>query len=42
VLKIDAGRVDIPRNQIYSQIEKARAQIAGLIAPRPRVSGKGA
>jgi hypothetical protein len=37
LLKIDAGRMNIPGNPAYSQISKARAQIQGLLPRRPRL-----
>jgi hypothetical protein len=35
LLKIDAGRMNIPCNPAYSQIGKARAQVEALLARRP-------
>jgi hypothetical protein len=35
ILKIDAGRVGIPQNPIYSQIAMARRQIEALLPRRP-------
>lgn len=37
VLKIDNGRLSIPSNMMYSQIEKARIQIDGLLGTRRRL-----
>lgn len=38
LLKIDAGRMNVPGNPAYSQIGKARAQIEGLLPRGPRVA----
>jgi hypothetical protein len=38
LLKIDAGRMNIPRNPAYSHVGKARSQIEGLLPRRPRVA----
>jgi hypothetical protein len=37
ILKIDAGRMNIPDNPAYSQVGKARAQIEALLPRRPRL-----
>lgn len=42
VLKIDAGRLSVPPNAVYSQIDKARAQIEVLVTPRRRPRAKAA
>ncbi|KYK50025.1 hypothetical protein A1D31_22190 [Bradyrhizobium liaoningense] len=36
ILKIDAGRVTIPKSKLYDQISMARRQIEGVIAPKRR------
>lgn len=38
ILKIDAGRMNIPANVAYSQVGKARIQIESLLPRRPRLS----
>lgn len=38
ILKIDAGRVDVPSNLVYSQIEMARSQVRSLASSRRRSS----
>jgi len=38
ILKIDAGRMNIPGNPAYSQVGKARTQIEGLLPRRPRLN----
>jgi hypothetical protein len=38
LLKIDAGRMNIPGNPAYSQIGNARSQIEGLLPRRPHVA----
>jgi hypothetical protein len=40
LLKIDAGRMNIPGNPAYSQIGKARVQIEGLLPRGPRIASK--
>jgi hypothetical protein len=37
LLKIDAGRMNVPSNPAYSQIGKARAQIEALLPRRPHL-----
>jgi hypothetical protein len=38
LLKIDAGRMNVPGNPAYSQIGKARAQIEELLPRGPRIA----